>query len=253
MSKPALIIIHGWGSNRQKWAPFMKLAQNDFDVYFISLPCFDGVACPKEVWGVEEYANFVRLEIVRLIGGFADEVEDLKLNSKNTVLLGHSFGGAIATQLVADNPDMFERLVLVAAAVVRPKIKLKRMIFGTFAKIGNWVFEIPFLKKYQKLAKKVLYKGSNSPDYAKTSGMQREIFKKIIRQNLTHVLDRIKIPTLVLWGDKDTLTPIKHGRIIGKVISDSTFVEMKGATHGLHYPKYVEETYKHVNNFVFDH
>ena len=58
-SKPKLIIVHGWGGSRQTWSDFVSLAESDFEVEVIELPCFGAEPCPSSIWGVEEYAKFI--------------------------------------------------------------------------------------------------------------------------------------------------------------------------------------------------
>jgi len=186
------------------------------------LPCFGNEPCPKEVWGVEEYADFVKERITQL-------------PSCPIILLGHSFGGAVATQLVATNPNIASKLILSGAAVIRPKNYVKRFIFGTMAKIGKVCIAILPSQKLKTLAKKVLYRVADSPDFSKTSGIKRDIFKKIIRQDLRHILPSIKTPTCVIQGTNDTYVPFRHGKKIAEGISSASFVVIENGTHGLHH------------------
>ena len=85
-----LIIIPGWGGDKSTWQQAQTLFSKHIETICIELPCFGDVPCPKDVWGVKEYANFVEQSIQAL-------------NKKNIVILGHSFGGQVATYLVAKN------------------------------------------------------------------------------------------------------------------------------------------------------
>lgn len=219
--KPALIILPGWGGSHETWSDFVAIAQKHFDGHVIDLPCFGSEPCPSEVWGVEEYAEFVKEKLAH----FANQP---------IVLLGHSFGGQIAATVVAENPQMITALILSGAAIYRKKRPIKNFFFGSIAKMGKLLFSLPFLAPSQDKAKKVLYRMAHS-DYAETSGIQREIYKKITRQDVSHVLSQIAIPTLVVWGEKDTQIPIKFGKKIAKEIKNAQFIKIKNGTHGLHH------------------
>jgi len=220
-----LVILPGWGGSHETWADFVAFAKPHFqDVVVIDLPCFGDEPCPKDVWGVEEYANFVKEKIS-------------KYANMQVVLLGHSFGGAVATQLVANNPDIASKLILSGAAVIRPKNYVKRCLFGTMAKIGKGCIAILPSQKLKILAKKVLYRISDSPDFSKTSGIKRDIFKKIIRQDLRHLLSSIAIPTCVMQGADDTYVPFRHRKMIADGIPSASFVVIEQGTHGLHQKK----------------
>jgi pimeloyl-ACP methyl ester carboxylesterase len=217
--KQQLIIIPGWGGTSDTWKRFTDLAKDDFDVHFVDLPCSGSLPCPDSVWGVEQFADFVK-----------EKISDLE----KPILLGHSFGGQIATNLVANNPDMFSKLILSGAAVMRPDYPVKRFIFEAIAKTGKILFDIPGLGRLRPLAKKILYKAADAPDYGKTEGIKQEIFKKIIRQSQKDVLEKIVVPTLVVWGSKDSYVPLREGRVVASMIPDAELKIIDGGKHGLH-------------------
>lgn len=217
-----LVIIPGWGGTKETWSDFVSLANTTFSsVQVLELPCFGSNPCPKTVWGVSEYAAYVRLKLERL-------------QTKNIVLLGHSFGGVVATSLVESHPSMIQKLVISGSPIFRQKHGLHWYFFLFLAKIGKVVFSIPGLKKLEKRAKKILYKAADSPDYNETDGIKRQIFQKITNESLGHLLPNIIVDTLVLWGDHDTYVPVKDGQKIAMNIPHATFSVILGGKHGLH-------------------
>jgi len=60
MNTQTLVILPGWGGNLQTWNDFIFIAKKKFDVVCIELPCFGSEPCPNKVWGVEDYADFVK-------------------------------------------------------------------------------------------------------------------------------------------------------------------------------------------------
>lgn len=233
--KPTVVILPGWGGSHETWHEFMNLAKEKYDVMCIDLPCFGGVPCPEAVWGVEEYADFVKSKIIN--------------HKSKIILLGHSFGGQIAAYLAAKHPELIEKLILSGAAALRPNRRTRRLIFGVIAKTGKLFFRLPFIERFGLWAKKVLYRASDSPDYAKTSGIQREIFKKIIRRDLSELLPSISAPTLVVWGSHDQYIPASQGKKIAFLIPGSRFVLIPRATHGLH-QRHTLEFFGLVDDFI---
>jgi len=231
-----LVILHGWGGSKKTWVDFTKAAEKHYDVEVIELPCFGDEPCPTDVWDVEDYADFV-VKRVNL------------LTNKPITILGHSFGGQIATVLAAKHPELVDRLILSGAAVIRPKKYIKRALFFVLAKCGRILTYIPGLSRITMLAKKVLYHGSKSPDFTKTSGMQREIFKRIIREDVQHYLKDIQAPTLVIWGEKDSYVPLKYGKKIANQIKHVQFEVIPNGTHGLHTKK-IDGLLKSIRNFM---
>ena len=222
MKQKTLIIIPGWGGSHETWAKFMDLARPHFkDVVCIDLPCFGGNACPKTVWGVEQYSEYVKRKLE-------------KMPEEGRVIVGHSFGGQVSAHLVANNPGICEKYVLYAGAVFRPKRPIRRAFFWVIAKTGKILFRLHVIENIGVWAKKVLYKTAGSPDYSKTSGIQQEIFKKIIRQDLSLELPKIKVPTLIVWGTLDRYVPLKDGKRARQLIAESRLEVVAGAGHGIH-------------------
>ncbi len=232
-----LIILPGWSGSHETWANFVALAKPHFtEVKVIDLPCFGDEPCPSTVWGVEEYADFVKKKIS-------------KYANTQTVLLGHSFGGAVATHLVAKNSGVVDKLILVAPAIYRPKNYFRRTFFWGLAKVGKWVLKCIPSKRFNAFAKKALYRAADSPDFDNTIGMRREIFKKIIRQDQRSLLSLISVPTLVVQGTKDSYVPYIHGKHIATAIPNAKFAAIKDGMHGLH--KKAQQAFLHtIQSFV---
>lgn len=222
MQNKTLVIIPGWGGSHETWADFMNLVKPSFaNVVCIDLPGFGGVDTPKTVWGVEQYAEYVKRKIEKLPEG-------------PKVIMGHSFGGQVSAYYVANNPGTTEKYILVAGAVFRPSRPIRRAFFFIIAKFGKILFKIPVIENLAIWAKKMLYKSADSPDYSATSGIKRDIFKKIIRQDLTEQLPKITIPTLIVWGTLDSYLPVKDAHRAHKLIPHSKLEIIPGGTHGLH-------------------
>ena len=238
MSQINLIILPGWGGSQETWQGFVAGIGKNFDnVYVINLPCFGSVPCPTEVWGVDEYVEYVKKEIS-------------KLNySGKTILLGHSFGGQVAASLLAKETNIVDALILSGAAIIRPKHPLRRLFFGSLAKVGKVLFKLPVIEKFSVLAKKVLYGAVGSSDYKDSTGVKKEIFKKIIRDNRQYLLPKIEVPTLVLWGEKDKYIPLKYGKKIHKLIPGATMYVVKKGGHGLHINN-IKEIELIINEFI---
>jgi|SRR3989339_71853 len=216
-----LVILPGWGGTKETWQAYTDLAKRDFDVQVINLPCFGDETCPNEVWGIEEYSQFIKSQISNL--------------KSPVVLLGHSFGGQLAAYFASQNPEMIDKLILFAPALFRHKRGLRKLLFGAAAKLGKLIFKLPFIEKFDVWAKKLLYKAADSPDYNETSGIKREIFKKIIKQDLTEYLPKISVPTLLVQGNFDKYVPVKNSERAARLIPNAKLEIVKFGRHGMHF------------------
>lgn len=236
--KKTLVILPGWGGSSETWKEFIEIAKSDFDVVCIDLPCFGTEPCPSEVWGVEEYADFVNEKIVKLLNG-------------KIVLFGHSFGGQVAAYLASKKPEYVEKLLLSGPALFRPKRKFRRILFGAIAKMGTLLFKLPMIEEYSIEARKLLHRAAGTPDYGDTSGVKRDIFKKIIRQDLADLLPGIDVPTLLLWGGEDSYVPVGDAARAKALIPNAEAHIFDNGRHGLHLER-PHELYDVVRRFSYE-
>jgi len=219
--KKQLVILPGWNASKDSWQDFINLAQNQYEVICLELPCFGNEPCPEKIWEVADYAEFIKQKII-------------DLNLARPILLGHSFGGQIAVYLAANNQQLISKLILSGAAIIRPAKNLKRLVFEALAKTGKIIFKLPGLNGWEIKFKKILYRLADSPDYNNASGSKREIFKKVIRQDLRYLLPKINLPTLIIWGTKDSYVPLRYGKAIARLIKNSQLKIIPNGRHGLH-------------------
>lgn len=215
-----IVLVHGWGSNQKRWDAVKKnLEKNGFEVLVFDMPGFGDIPAPKEIWGVKDYANFVLKKIEQK--GW-DEF----------YLLGHSFGGQIATFLSINYPQKIKKLILCAPAVIR-KQSLKTKILSKITHWGKKCLEFLGLKgmipKFQNIISK--FWGRN---YLQAQGIMKEIIQKVFEEDLSMFLDKINIPTLIIWGDKDKMIPVKYAKIINQKIPNSKLVIFENIGHSPH-------------------
>ena len=61
--------------------------------------------------------------------------------------------------------------------------------------------------------------------------MMRAILSRVVNEDLKHLMPAIKCPTLLIWGEKDTATPIGDAKIMEKLIPDAGLVSFPNAGH----------------------
>lgn len=235
-----LVIVPGWGGSHETWAEFIALASQHYTVHCIDLPCFGDTPCPDTAWGVEDYGEYVQQKIATIAATHG-----------KVFLLGHSFGGQVSTYVAAHYPEHIERLILVAPAIIRTKNRVRRTVFRYLAKSGQWIFRLPLIERKELAIKKLFYHAIGASDYVEAGGIKRDIFKKIIRQDMRHVLPSIQIPTLVVWGTHDAYTPLREGKIVRNLLPDVKLVILKNGTHGLHLYRRAD-LYEAVRSFLMD-
>lgn len=226
--KQDLIIVHGWNGSKTSWKKFIDLAEDLYNIHFISLPCFDGEPCPDTVWGIQEYANFLKKEIEAVKKEVAEET------AQKPILLAHSFGGQIASLLVSQQPEIVSRLVLCGAATIRPKRTIKKLLFLPLVFISRLLQKIRSIRPLVLKLRSIIYRLLGNHDHIEAGGVKQKILEKVIREDLSSQMTKIVTPTIILWGRNDTYTPIRQGHKLTDLIRNSKLYIQKNGKHGLH-------------------
>lgn len=211
-----LILMHGWGCDHTTVRSIAATAAQTHTVYNMDFPGFGGSQEPAEVWGVELYTRLIE-DLVR------------KEGLERPVLIGHSFGGRVSILYASRNE--VDKVVLVDAAGIKPKRSLKYYLKVYSFKAGKRFWELLLGKeKAQERVDRMRAKRGSS-DYAGASPMMRRILSKVVNEDLTDRLPLISAPTLLIWGENDTATPIADAKKMSRLIPGSGLVSFLGCGH----------------------
>ena len=211
-----LILMHGWGCNIDTVASIERVAALTNTVYNIDLPGFGKSDEPTGTWGIEQYT--------RLIEKFANA-----LGISRPVLVGHSFGGRVSILFASRNDT--DKVVLVDAAGVKPRRPLKYYIKVYSFKTAKALAKALLPRERADRLIERMRAGRGSADYASSSPVMRAILSKCVNEDLCHVMPLIKAPTLLIWGENDTATPIADARKMERLIPGSGLVAFAGCGH----------------------
>lgn len=207
-----IVILHGWGSSINVMKKMFEYLCENNRVVILDLPGFGETDKLNEGWSLNDYALFV-IEFMK------------KLNIKNPIIIGHSFGGRIAIKIASEYPKInINKIVLIDSAGI--KKDQKSSVKLTILKILK--------KTFEKIAPKLVEVAKNkigSADYRNASPIMKETLINLINEDLTTNLSKIKAPTLLIWGENDLDTPISDAKIMNENIADSGIVYVPNAGH----------------------
>ena len=194
--KEVLLILHGWGSNKEIMKQAFAGTLADYKHVYLDMPGF-GKSNNEMILTTEDYGHIVQL--------FLDAI-----GVTPKVAMGHSFGGKVATLL---NTTCL--VLLSSAGIVTEKpwsIKVKIATFKLLKPLG--------ISKIRELFV--------APDAQGMSHEMYETFKNVVDEDFEASFSKSKSKALCFWGKEDTATPLYTGEKIAGLIENSIFYPLDG-------------------------
>ena len=211
---PTVVLVHGIGAGARDWSGLTAVLAQDFQVISFDLPGFGRSSKGNEQYTPKNYAAFIR------------HVVEQRVHKRPFFLVGHSLGGAIALRYAALYPQDVQALVLADVPGILhhlaysrylgylgidflPKIyrgqndHLSNLMGTVFSKL-QWAKPAPEII----LVTPQLRQNFLSADPARIAGLA------LVVEDFSADLGRVQAPTLVLWGGRDELAPLRNGRVL---------------------------------------
>jgi pimeloyl-ACP methyl ester carboxylesterase len=234
-SNPTLLLIHGYTASTYVWktvAPM--LAQKQFHVVAVDLLGFGYSDKPAAFdYTIASQARMIERLMNRLGIGKA-------------TIVGSSYGGAVASTLALDYAERVEKLVLVGAvcnddALANPVLKL-----ASVPLVGEIL--TPFFVD-SKFLSKARMKGTFAPanHHLITDERVESVIRPLKAKDAHHSIlasarnwdaNRIQAdahlinqPTLLIWGENDTVIPVSNGQCLYDAMLNSRLIVFKDCGH----------------------
>jgi pimeloyl-ACP methyl ester carboxylesterase len=232
---PPVILIHGYTASVYVWkdaAP--RLADAGLHVIALDLVGFGYSDKPR-------WFDYSIQAQARIVSRFMD-----RMGIGRATIAGSSYGGAVAATLALDYAERVEKLVLVDSVInddLRSHPLLKLM---SVRGVGEAV--IPFLADSRRLLRRRMHGTlATSKHHMITDDRINSVMRPLMAADGHHSLlatsrrwsasrierdaSLIKQPTLIVWGEEDTVTPLEHGHHLHDEILNSRFVIFKDCGH----------------------
>lgn len=213
--RQALFFIHGAGGDPSIWRAQVEHLGRRNPVYCMALPGHGGSSGSGEQ-EIQAYAQWVR------------ETLDTIPADRPVVLVGHSMGGAIVLVLSVNPPSRVHGAVLVgsgAKLAVLPDIF--HMLENDPPAFFRSMHETAFAVSTKRQVRDSLIRAMQS---CPTSVIIND-FRACDRFDIRDRLEEIRLPTLILCGDEDRLTPLKYADYLLEHIVDSRMRVVSKAGH----------------------
>jgi len=225
---PVVIMLHGYGSSLETWHYWEQPLAKRYRVIRYDLPGFGLTGPdPSRIYNDERD--------ITVLAALMD-----RLGVRRATIIGSSSGGEVAWKFAAERPDRVDRLVLVS-----PDGFADPNVYGKKPQLPDLIELFRFMSP-ELVLKPAMSNAYNDPHKLKDStyarakdlilapGVRQAMIDRL-RQNVLvdplPILARIRAPTLVMWGDKDTLEPPANAPLFEKAIPGAKLVMLPGIGH----------------------
>lgn len=230
-AEKTIVLVHGLnGSALHDWQYQIPYFAKNYHVLTFDLPGFGDSAKDVANYSPRQYAKFINFIVKRYA-------------RKKTIVVAHSMGGAISLRYSEMYPENIEKLVLVDVAGVLHRLAYSRQLMkGWFkAKVSDdsrvLSFADSMANKFLNKAEPVVGPLSRFMDkYV----VQDEFFEmgsstisavSLVHEDLSDAISSIKLPTLIVWGEKDSIAPLRTAKVLKRSIPQSHLKLIKNAAH----------------------
>lgn len=225
MKDTVILFIHGFYGHVEEFTYIKKyLDDNGYNTHTFTLSGHDKVKLEKVTrkdW----------------INDCEKEIEKLKKEYKNIIIIGHSMGGVLASFMAVKHEEV-KKIVLIS-----PAFEYLGSIDGKPKVVASLKNAIEIKKdRESKAYAKIAFKVSIS--------VVKE-FMKLVKEHTKDIYN-VKCPILILQGDKDYIVPVdKISKIYDKISNkNKKIIIVKNGSHWFLSSKLVETIFDEINNFI---
>ena len=214
-----VLVLHGV-EGFEGWLPFHDALAEQATVYAPAHPGYGQTPCPEWVETIPHQAVFYHWFL-----------QEQALEPVDVVGIG--IGGWIAAQMAVMCPQPIRHLVLVDAAGIRPQ--------------HSEVFDI-FITPWRQVIERCFYDATHSPEYQRLFGGEFQEFggpreagrtmsirmcfrPYMYDRSLPGMLEKVRIPTLIVWGAQDQIIPVECGQLYQRAIPGATLQLIEQCSH----------------------
>jgi len=221
-SGSALLLLHGLFGALSNWEGVLDGFKQNYRVVIPMMPIYE---MPVKQAGLESLTKYIEAF-----------VEEKKL--KNIILLGNSLGGHLALLYTLSNAANVRGLILTGSSGL-----FESAMGGSYPKRGSYEYikeRVEYTFYHPETATKALI----DEVFEITNSIRKclsivAIAKSAQRNNMAEEITKIKIPTLLVWGLNDTITPPSVAHDFNRLIPDTTLRFIDECSHApmMEHPK----------------
>ena len=199
-----VILVHGLSGSTRWWRYNVQTLAQNYRVYLVDLPGFGTMSRVR--------TRFALVNVARWLLAWMKAVDIQQAH-----FVGHSMGGYICIWIAAHHPELVSRLVLISPAILPHTHTI-------------WNYALPLLASIRYVKRGFFFILAYDALRAGPLNLLRAAYD-LLSVDAQEDITKINTPTLLVWGENDTLVPPSIGKILRTKIASSHLVILKNASH----------------------
>jgi len=219
-----VVVIHGGGGDARTWWDNITELSKQYTVYAPDLPGYGGSQPLDGEYFIPELSEF--------LDKFA-----ANLGLENFNLVGHSLGGGIALSFALKSPHRVKKLVLVSSLCLGREIAFWVRLLSIPALLRSvGALSLAVLKGMKWLIMHLLNPAQIIMPLSPASVYVGGSITTFKQQSLVleNRLSEVRVPTLLVWGAKDPIVPVRHAYAAARAIPDCQVKVFENRGHNVH-------------------
>jgi pimeloyl-ACP methyl ester carboxylesterase len=219
-----LVVIHGGGGDARTWWDNITELSKKYTIYAPDLPGYGGSEPLNGNYFIPELSVFL-------------EKFAVKLGLEKFHLVGHSLGGGIALDYALKMPNRVKKLVLISSLCLGREIAFWVRLLSIPALLKSvGALSLAVLNGLKWMIMHMLNPAQIIMPLSPASVYVGGSITTFRQQSLVleNRLSEIRVPTLLVWGAKDPIVPVRHAYAAAKVIPDCQIKVFESRGHNVH-------------------
>ena len=218
LGRPLLLFLHGAGGSQLSWTFQKAFFEREFDPVLVDLPGH-GESGGQGEEKIERYAEDIRSFLTSI---------DILGNDSNLFIIGHSMGGAVVQTLARFHPESIRGIVLVGTGA---KLRVMPAVFeGIRSDFEETVRKIVRFAFSREAPQELIEAGIEQLLKCRPEVLYND-FVACDRFDLMKEVNRIDLPSLIICGEEDEMTPVKYSEFLHHEIRSSKLEVVGRAGH----------------------
>jgi len=227
-NKESILLVHGLGQSGMKdWFEVIPYLEINYHVIAIDLPGFGYSAVPK--------GRFTPTNYAKILKAVTTQIAKNKL-----IVMGHSMGGAVSLRFASIAPALITKLILVDAAGILEKTafikQLGKLSLGDTEVLKNPIAQ---LNDFSSSVIELTSMNSFADTFSKSDltwallsdSPNINAALSLVDEDFSQAISQLEINTSIIWGELDSIAPIRAGKVLKHKIKNANLSIINGAAH----------------------